>query len=316
MPAFFNGVFGHKPSGGLIPGTGQHPVAAGVALQYLTTGPLCRRAEDLPLLVSLMMGPDHQDEGCEEFPSLQNLQEKVKQVDLSTLKVYWIDQIPAAGLSGVESSLNQALHRALSELAKLQCPVTQVQLNHSLKDLKYAPDIWSSMLYKGNPYSFAYHMGEGKPFYAMWELMKWIVLGSSHYTLPALLLCVLERAPGLTPRRTERMVEKGERLREELEALLGDDGVLLCPPHPKVAPRHMIALFRPFNWIYTAIWNVMLAPVTQVPMGLSPIERVPVGVQVIAKRGNDHLTLAVAQHLEKVVGGWVAPQHASEQTNE
>merc|ERR1712137_492156 len=121
MPAFFNGVFGHKPSGGLIPGTGQHPVAAGVALQYLTTGPLCRRAEDLPLLVSLMMGPDHQDEGCEEFPSLQNLQEKVKQVDLSTLKVYWIDQIPAAGLSGVESSLNQALHRALSELAKLQC---------------------------------------------------------------------------------------------------------------------------------------------------------------------------------------------------
>ena len=27
MPAFFNGVFGHKPSGGLVPGTGQYPMA-------------------------------------------------------------------------------------------------------------------------------------------------------------------------------------------------------------------------------------------------------------------------------------------------
>ena len=28
LPAFFNGVFGHKPSGELVPGTGQYPIAA------------------------------------------------------------------------------------------------------------------------------------------------------------------------------------------------------------------------------------------------------------------------------------------------
>ena len=40
MPAFFNGIFGHKPTGGLVPATGQYPKAEGSALQCLTTGPL------------------------------------------------------------------------------------------------------------------------------------------------------------------------------------------------------------------------------------------------------------------------------------
>jgi len=29
MPAFFNGVFGHKATGGVVPATGQHPIAVG-----------------------------------------------------------------------------------------------------------------------------------------------------------------------------------------------------------------------------------------------------------------------------------------------
>lgn len=54
MPAFFNGVFGHKPSAGLVPGSGQFPMATGAATRYLTTGPLARRAEDLYPLLSVM----------------------------------------------------------------------------------------------------------------------------------------------------------------------------------------------------------------------------------------------------------------------
>ncbi|MFW5740001.1 MAG: amidase, partial [Myxococcota bacterium] len=57
MPAFFNGIFGHKPTGGLIPNTGQFPIAHNEARRYLTTGPLCRRAEDLYPLVQILAGP-------------------------------------------------------------------------------------------------------------------------------------------------------------------------------------------------------------------------------------------------------------------
>jgi Asp-tRNA(Asn)/Glu-tRNA(Gln) amidotransferase A subunit family amidase len=57
LPAFFNGVLGHKATGGLIPNAGQWPITHGKALRYLTTGPLARRAEDLWPLVRLLAGP-------------------------------------------------------------------------------------------------------------------------------------------------------------------------------------------------------------------------------------------------------------------
>ena len=59
LPAFFCGVFGHKPSGGLVPNDGQRPLPTSAAGQRaLSTGPLARRAEDLwPLLCILAGAP-------------------------------------------------------------------------------------------------------------------------------------------------------------------------------------------------------------------------------------------------------------------
>lgn len=56
MPAFFNGIFGHKPSVHLIPNVGQHPGARqnGTLHSILATGPLCRFAEDLLPLSRLL----------------------------------------------------------------------------------------------------------------------------------------------------------------------------------------------------------------------------------------------------------------------
>ena len=56
--SFFNGVFGHKPSSGLVPNSGQWPLAENEAASYLTTGPLARRAEDLWPLLQVLAGPD------------------------------------------------------------------------------------------------------------------------------------------------------------------------------------------------------------------------------------------------------------------
>jgi fatty acid amide hydrolase 2 len=33
------------------------------------------------------------------------------------------------------------------------------------------------------------------------------------------------------------------------------------------------------------------------------------GVQVAARHGNDHLTIAVAMALEEAFGGWIAPKN-------
>jgi fatty acid amide hydrolase 2 len=70
MPAFFNGVFGHKPTPGLVPNSGQYPIAEGAALRLLGTGPICRRAEDLYPLVRLASGPDGIDATTRALPLL------------------------------------------------------------------------------------------------------------------------------------------------------------------------------------------------------------------------------------------------------
>lgn len=306
MPAFFNGVFGHKPSGGLIPGTGQYPIAEGLALKYLTTGPLCRKASDIAFLTKIMMGPDGIDGGCDEYPDLHDIETKVKNVDLSSLKVFWLEDIRNFQVSSLEIELKEALHNAVSEMSK-HSEIISIRDIKALSSLNDGIDIWSCMLYKGNPVTFKSLMADSKPFSALKEIIKFIAIGTSTFTVPGLILCLVESVPSLTPKRTADKIAKGEKLKEEFENLLGDNGVLLFPTHPKVAPRHAHPLMYPFNWVYTAIWNVLHAASTQVPLGLSKKDSLPLGIQVIAKNGKDHLTIAVSEHLERTFGGWVPP---------
>jgi fatty acid amide hydrolase 2 len=128
----------------------------------------------------------------------------------------------------------------------------------------------------------------------------------SDHTLPALLLAALERVPEALPDRTAGLVAGARALREELSEALGDDGVMLYPSYARPAPRHYAPLLRPFDWVYTAIINVMGFPSTQVPLGLNAAG-LPLGVQVVGAHGRDHLTVAVARELERLFGGWVPP---------
>ena len=47
LPAFFNGVFGHKPTGCLVPPAGHYPAPNERGREDARLGPLTRRAEDL-----------------------------------------------------------------------------------------------------------------------------------------------------------------------------------------------------------------------------------------------------------------------------
>lgn len=152
---------------------------------------------------------------------------------------------------------------------------------------------------------FAELLGEGRRIEVARELGR-LVLGSSPHTLPALGLAVLESVAALLPGQTQRLLVLGRRLETELLDRLGEDGVLLYPSYPTTAPRHGHPILHPFRWVYFGILNVLGMPSTQVPLGLGD-GGLPLGVQVAAVPGNDHLTLAVAQELERAFGGWVMP---------
>uniref|UniRef100_A0A6Q2YE70 Amidase domain-containing protein n=1 Tax=Esox lucius TaxID=8010 RepID=A0A6Q2YE70_ESOLU len=56
IPAFFNGVFGHKPTSGVVSNVGQFPPATGQQPGFLCTGPMCRYAQDLVPMLRVMGG--------------------------------------------------------------------------------------------------------------------------------------------------------------------------------------------------------------------------------------------------------------------
>uniref|UniRef100_A0A6P7H3G0 Fatty-acid amide hydrolase 2-like n=1 Tax=Diabrotica virgifera virgifera TaxID=50390 RepID=A0A6P7H3G0_DIAVI len=59
MPSFFNGIFGHKPSPGVVPNHGQYPEPVTEEQnRFLGLGPMCRRAEDLLPLLKVISGPE------------------------------------------------------------------------------------------------------------------------------------------------------------------------------------------------------------------------------------------------------------------
>lgn len=134
------------------------------------------------------------------------------------------------------------------------------------------------------------------------EFLQWLI-GQSRFTFPAILLGATESSVFDS---SGTQLTRLKDLKEELVKTLGSDGILLVPSHPTVAPHHNEPLFKPFNFCYTGIFNVLGLPVTQVPLGVGR-EELPVGVQVVAGPMCDRMTLAVAVELEKAFGGWVCP---------
>lgn len=57
IPAMWNGIFGHKPTGGVCSVDGHFPESSDDKFkEFLVVGPMCRYAKDLPTLVHIMAG--------------------------------------------------------------------------------------------------------------------------------------------------------------------------------------------------------------------------------------------------------------------
>lgn len=291
MPAFFNGVFGHKPTPGIVPNTDQVPMPTGDILKYCVTGPLARRAEDLMPLLRILAGPDKGDTLSLVTPPV-NLQDPAS-VDLASLNVI---SIAGNGRQRVSRDMKAAQQRAVEGLRPFVASVRSARL----AELKHSFEIWGAMMAAAGGPAFAEQLGNGKAVSLLRELPLWALRQSDH-TLPALLLALTEKVP-----LPKRFMAMGASLRQQMLDLMGDNGVILYPPYTCTAPRHYVPMLKTFDWTYCGIVNVMQLPSTQVPMGLDD-QGLPLGVQVIGPPGKDHLTIAVALQLEELFGGWVPP---------
>lgn len=289
IPAAFCGVVGHKPTGRLVPNTGFWPQAHGEHSAYLVCGPLTRRVEDVMPIMRVLAGPDGVDPVMRTFelgdPS---------EVDLRDVTVYPLE---TNGTTRVSETNRKVVRDAAAMLAARGAKTGELDP----AKLKHAFLIWSAMMSASAGPSYAQILGDGTPIRAGRELLK-LAMRRSRHTFPALVLVGLEKIAARMPGQVEKSIAEGKALQAELEAVLGPNGVILHPPYSRPAPRHYAPMLTPFDFVCTGFFNVLEMPSTVVPMGFD--EGLPLSVQVIGRRGNDHLTIAVAGALERERGGW------------
>ena len=296
IPAFFNGVFGLKPSPGVVPNTGQFPTTeTEVAAKMLTLGPIVRRAEDLMPLLRVIAGADGIDPYARE----------VALGDPADVSIEGLRVLVSEGTSyiAVSRELRAARLRAAEALEQAGAIVETTPL----KSMRRALELYLAVLKLEAGVSVAeLIVAEGSPRVTLRSALK----RKGAHTRALRLLLFSEWMTGKMPQgRLRKAAAAREAFAEEVAATIGD-GVLLHPTHPRVAPRHGSTVGKPWLLTTTAVFNLAGVPVAQIPLGLNA-RGLPLGVQAAAGPDREHAAVAVALELERAFGGWVPPPEPS-----
>nr|XP_033341813.1 fatty-acid amide hydrolase 2 [Megalopta genalis]XP_033341823.1 fatty-acid amide hydrolase 2 [Megalopta genalis]XP_033341832.1 fatty-acid amide hydrolase 2 [Megalopta genalis]XP_033341838.1 fatty-acid amide hydrolase 2 [Megalopta genalis]XP_033341847.1 fatty-acid amide hydrolase 2 [Megalopta genalis] len=294
MPSFFNGIFGHKPSKGIVSNDGQYPSTHSEdQAQLLAIGPMCRYAQDLKPTLKVLANKN---------AYLLRLNENV---DISKIKFYYMEEDGGQYLtSPVDPEIKTAMRDVIRYL-KMAHKVNATKVD--IKKMKKSITLWTANMTCKDEKNFLYELTNRKGHINIWwELLKWMLFISNH-TLIALFTAMFERfAVKYGSKKHTQLIQESKELSQEFQDILGEDGIFLYPTHPTAAPMHHEPLIKPFNFSYTAIFNVLGLPATTCPLGLNA-QGLPIGIQVIGGLYQDRLTIAVAEVLERRFGGWVSP---------
>ena len=172
-----------------------------------------------------------------------------------------------------------------------------------IKELKYATEIWMCKLYEAAGTFFnATAFGADKNPNYFCEFLK-SAFGYSDLDYRILYFCLIEMQK--KDKFYYECLEMYNNIETELDEILDENAVLLLPVHPEPAPHPIVTIPKLFNVAYTCIFNNFGLPGTTVPAGLS--NGLPIGLQILAKKNCDRLTLAAGVELDTVFGGWRVP---------
>ncbi|XP_054714204.1 fatty-acid amide hydrolase 2-B-like [Uloborus diversus] len=289
IPASFCGIYGHKPSKDLISNDGHWPEDGEEYDQFVSTGPMCRYVEDLPLLVKILSGDRLNKIRMEE------------KVDFRKVKIFYMEEFPGLLLSAT-SDIKAAVKKAATHF-ETEYGVQAVRLN--IPELALAFYMWECKLLEadGPPFKSALcRPGEDREVSLFWEFCKSLVRKCEH-TWPALFFATVDRRE--KDKFYYKCLEEYKILERKLNEALQGDAILLVPTSPDPPPHYLMTIPKYWNVAYTCIFSILGYASTQIPTGLS--NGLPIGIQAIGRQYQDHLTLAAAVELDKVFRGWICP---------
>jgi len=305
VPANWCGIFGHKPSWGIVPQRGHIPGWPGSLREddINVIGPLARSAEDLALALGVLAGPlpDRARAWKLELPP-------PRRGALREFRVAaWLDD-PACP---VDSAVRERLEAAVAALRAAGVAVDeQARPGFSLAQ---AVELYHRLMI---PITAAVMRDE--EFAAVNKHVETMEPDDRGEMARFL------RSVGLRHRDWLLLIEERERQRALWADFFQRFDVLLCPAAPVVAIRHdhtepMALRKLEVNGAVRSYTDLLhwpgLVGVAHLPASVAPVGRtrdgLPVGIQIVAPYLEDYTSIAFAAQLESLLGGFEPPAGAA-----
>jgi amidase len=274
IPAGFCGVYGHKPSYGVVPLRGHTPPGAdGVDVPVAVVGPMARTAADLDLALGVLAGPDDIEAVGYSLAFPPPRHER-----LADYRVLILDHHP---LAATDDEIVAALNGLGDRLEALGARVDrQTDL---LPDLVDAQEVYGAILNTA--------MTMGQPGARPPNAHEWMAL--------------------LT--RQLMIRRQWARLFKGFDVVLAPALGTLAFPHddsPDMFTRTLLLNGRQTPYFSQLAWSGVATlghlPATAAPVGLSR-GGLPIGIQIIGPYLEDRTTIAFAGLLEREFGGFTSP---------
>jgi amidase len=293
FPAHFCGVFGHKPTHGILSDEGNLRRGAWIASDLATAGPLARSATDLELLLDVLAGPDE--------PAAKAWLLKLPGPRATKLSDFRIGLIENSSVAPIDIAYQEAISRYIQALEQAGASVRRGA--HPSFDHAEAHDAYLKLL-RGT--------GAGRMSQAEFDDAAEVAAGLSE--ADNTYRAKLRRAQTQTHRSYIRAEETRARLNVAWARFFENFDVLLCPVTLSAAypvdettireDRKILVSGEQVDYNDQLFWagysTMPSLPVTTIPIGVLSTG-LPVGINVIGPYLEDKTTLAFAREASKIV---------------
>ncbi|MSQ55432.1 MAG: amidase [Betaproteobacteria bacterium] len=298
-PAHYCGVYGHKPSFGVVPQHGHWIPGAHVPLDVLVLGPLARSAEDLALALDLIAGPEPWDR-----PAWTLKLPEPRRKTLAEFRIALVLDDPNCAVDREVTDRIQAVADAAARAGARVDDKARPRI-----DTLHAHDLYLKLL-RGATGALLSDDGFAQ------SRANAAQLSPEDRSYGARVL----RAVVQDHRAWFAAHEERQAIRAAWAAFFEDYDVVLCPIGATAAFPHDQKRERPDRRImvngreedynaqlyWAGVASLPNLPGTAAPAGRTP-GGLPVGVQIVGPYLQDHTTIECARLLAQVTEGFVPP---------
>jgi amidase len=277
LPAHFCGIAGIKPTTGRVPCTGNALPSSGLIARLSQPGPMARCAEDLELLLNIMMGPDLLDPYALPGNPVDS-----SQVDLNQLRFGYF------GDNGVKSPT-----------AEIQGAIKSVVALLAEEGIKTSETRPSGIEMTSFILSRVFSADGGEMIEALLEDCRTTEISSALAGMDE------NSLPKIDQKEFAQVINLWDNYRSSMLSVFQDFDVLLCPVNGQTA----IPLDQDedmADYTYTSAFNLTGWPAAVVQVG-SDNNGLPIGIQIVAAPFREDRCLAVARWLENKIGPFTPP---------